>query len=61
MKHGMTECPRCHVGQLVQLADPDRDMAYCPVCGETVPDCIAGRETEVKENKSESMGTSRLS
>lgn len=35
----MTKCPKCQ-SELTQLADADRDIAYCQSCKETIPDCV---------------------
>ena len=39
MQDLMTNCPKCQT-ELIQLVDADRDVAYCPVCKETIPDCV---------------------
>jgi len=34
-------CPKCGMGLLIQLADADRDICYCPICEEIIHDCVA--------------------
>jgi hypothetical protein len=35
------KCPKCKTGYLIQLADADRDICYCPICEEIIRDCVA--------------------
>ncbi len=37
-------CPECKIGHLIQLADADRDVAYCPICEAIIEDCVVRDE-----------------
>lgn len=38
-------CPKCGLCQLEQCADADRDVAYCPECGEVFEDYVVREES----------------
>ncbi len=34
-------CPICKIGYLVQVADADIDVCFCPICEEIIEDYIS--------------------